>query len=119
MHVTAKNHRTLCLALSVTPQYDASVNFGDAKGGERASIHLRASHSSASTAAAAMHSKRLLNIVGLNAVGQDVTDIREIDSARRTFLASFSHELRTPLNGVMGMLELLSDMELPSHALRS
>lgn len=32
--------------------------------------------------------------------------------AKSDFLASMSHEIRTPMNGVLGMLELLMDMEL-------
>lgn len=32
--------------------------------------------------------------------------------AKSDFLASMSHEIRTPMNGVLGLLELLMDMEL-------
>ncbi len=32
--------------------------------------------------------------------------------AKSDFLANMSHEIRTPMNGVLGMLELLSDMDL-------
>eukprot|EP00741_Cyanophora_paradoxa_P004396 tig00000802_g4267.t1 len=32
------------------------------------------------------------------------------------FLSTMSHEMRTPLNGILGMLELASDFELPGEA---
>eukprot|EP00741_Cyanophora_paradoxa_P006922 tig00001057_g6696.t1 len=32
------------------------------------------------------------------------------------FLSTMSHEMRTPLNGILGMLELASDLELPGEA---
>ncbi len=36
-------------------------------------------------------------------------------AAKETFLANMSHELRTPLNGIMGMLSLLLQGELPQR----
>ena len=39
----------------------------------------------------------------------------EAAAAKAAFLANMSHEIRTPLNGVLGMLELLSGMELTSE----
>ncbi|WP_300161311.1 ATP-binding protein [Solidesulfovibrio sp.] len=36
-------------------------------------------------------------------------------AAKQTFLANMSHELRTPLNGIMGMLSLLLQGELPER----
>ncbi len=33
--------------------------------------------------------------------------------AKSSFLANISHELRTPLNGLLGMLQLMGDAELP------
>jgi signal transduction histidine kinase/CheY-like chemotaxis protein len=37
------------------------------------------------------------------------------DADKSTFLASMSHEIRTPLSGVIGMLRLLCDAELPQY----
>ena len=36
--------------------------------------------------------------------------------AKSDFLANMSHEIRTPMNGVLGMLELLNDLELNEQA---
>ncbi|WP_197918627.1 ATP-binding protein [Thiosulfatihalobacter marinus] len=36
----------------------------------------------------------------------------EGERAKADFLASMSHEIRTPMNGIIGMADLLSDMEL-------
>jgi PAS domain S-box-containing protein len=57
-------------------------------------------------------------VIGVVGVGQDFTARKKMEQARTTFLASFSHELRTPLNGLLGMLELLSELNLPDAAQR-
>jgi len=36
----------------------------------------------------------------------------QANAAKSEFLANMSHEIRTPLNGVIGMIELLQDMDL-------
>ncbi|RMF75996.1 MAG: PAS domain S-box protein [Acidobacteria bacterium] len=36
--------------------------------------------------------------------------------AKSAFLANMSHEIRTPLNGILGMAELLEQLELPEEA---
>ena len=39
------------------------------------------------------------------------------DQAKSRFLATMSHELRTPFSGILGMVEILRDSELPEEAL--
>jgi signal transduction histidine kinase len=51
------------------------------------------------------------------AIVQDITEHIQMEKQRKTFVASFSHELRTPLAGIMGMLELLSNLRLDPQAL--
>jgi two-component system phosphate regulon sensor histidine kinase PhoR len=54
-------------------------------------------------------------------VFQDVTDVRNLESTRREFIANVSHEFRTPLAIIKGYVETLLDgaMEEPEMAERS
>ncbi|WP_114191518.1 phosphate regulon sensor histidine kinase PhoR [Edaphovirga cremea] len=45
-------------------------------------------------------------------VARDVTQMRQLEGARRTFFANVSHELRTPLTVLQGYLEMMNDQEL-------
>jgi two-component system phosphate regulon sensor histidine kinase PhoR len=40
---------------------------------------------------------------------QDLTELRRVEHARRTFLANISHDLRTPLASLQAMIETLQD----------
>ncbi|MFM7275221.1 MAG: ATP-binding protein, partial [Gammaproteobacteria bacterium] len=46
------------------------------------------------------------------ALDQALRQAIELAKAKDQFASTVSHELRTPLNGVIGMLDLISDMEL-------
>ena len=56
-------------------------------------------------------------VEGLFCIAQDFTEHKAMEKARDTFLASFSHEIRTPLNGVLGMLQVLCEFDLPAQAM--
>lgn len=43
------------------------------------------------------------------AVGRDITERRQMDELKETFLSTVSHELRTPLTSIKGFLEMLAD----------
>lgn len=45
-------------------------------------------------------------------VARDVTQMRQLEGARRNFFANVSHELRTPLTVLQGYLEIMNDTEL-------
>ncbi|AUH01731.1 two-component system sensor histidine kinase PhoR [Prodigiosinella confusarubida] len=45
-------------------------------------------------------------------VARDVTQMRQLEGARRNFFANVSHELRTPLTVLQGYLEMMSDESL-------
>jgi two-component system phosphate regulon sensor histidine kinase PhoR len=45
-------------------------------------------------------------------VARDVTQMRQLEGARRNFFANVSHELRTPLTVLQGYLEMMSDQAL-------
>lgn len=60
-------------------------------------------------------------IGAIYAAARDVTDRIEREEAamaasraKSDFLANMSHELRTPLNGIVGMVSLLGDAEVPA-----
>jgi len=44
-------------------------------------------------------------------VARDVTQMRQLEGARRNFFANVSHELRTPLTVLQGYLEMMNDQE--------
>ncbi|PIJ52265.1 two-component system sensor histidine kinase PhoR [Erwinia sp. OLTSP20] len=46
-------------------------------------------------------------------VARDVTQMHNLEGARRNFFANVSHELRTPLTVLQGYLEVLQDGEMP------
>eukprot|EP00741_Cyanophora_paradoxa_P019966 tig00021179_g19270.t1 len=60
-------------------------------------------------------------IVGIVGIGTDLTERKSKMKAEiraeeaRKFLATMSHEMRTPLNGILGMLQLAKDFELPQQ----
>lgn len=45
-------------------------------------------------------------------VARDVTQMHQLEGARRNFFANVSHELRTPLTVLQGYLEVMDDTEL-------
>ena len=70
-------------------------------------------------------------VVGVVMVGQDITGKKDVEKAqiaaakaraasdaKGTFMASMSHEMRTPLNGVLGMLQLALELDLPPKGLK-
>jgi PAS domain S-box-containing protein len=48
-------------------------------------------------------------VVGAVVVFKDISERRELERSRDTFVASVSHELRTPLTSILGYLELIAD----------
>ncbi|QHM70106.1 phosphate regulon sensor histidine kinase PhoR [Mixta intestinalis] len=49
-------------------------------------------------------------------VARDVTQMHQLEGARRNFFANVSHELRTPLTVLQGYLEMMSDAVLEGKA---
>ncbi len=45
-------------------------------------------------------------------VARDITQMRQLEGARRNFFANASHELRTPLTVLQGYLEMMNDQEM-------
>ncbi len=68
--------------------------------------------------------------VGFRGIVRDVTERKQMEQklieakeiaenaskAKTIFLANISHEIRTPLNGIIGLCEILNDMDLPHEA---
>jgi len=52
---------------------------------------------------------------------RDITNVHNLDRARRDFIANISHEMRTPLTVLLGYLELLQDQpgKLDSKSVKS
>ncbi len=48
-------------------------------------------------------------VVGAVVVFKDISERRELERSKDTFVASVSHELRTPLTSILGYLELIGD----------
>ncbi|MDH4036466.1 MAG: cell wall metabolism sensor histidine kinase WalK [Candidatus Krumholzibacteria bacterium] len=48
-------------------------------------------------------------LVGAIVVLHDVSDLRQLESVRRDFVANISHELKTPLAAIRGLVETLID----------
>lgn len=46
---------------------------------------------------------------------QDITDLSKAEAMRRDFVANVSHEMRTPLTVMMGFLETVQTLDLPSE----
>ncbi|WP_130834197.1 phosphate regulon sensor histidine kinase PhoR [[Erwinia] mediterraneensis] len=49
-------------------------------------------------------------------VARDVTQMHQLEGARRNFFANVSHELRTPLTVLQGYLEMMTDAEMNERA---
>ena len=62
---------------------------------------------------------------GYFVLASDVTELKtardvalQASNAKTQFLATMSHEIRTPMTGVLGMVDLLQDEDLPPHVRR-
>ncbi|RYG43969.1 MAG: PAS domain-containing sensor histidine kinase, partial [Chitinophagaceae bacterium] len=67
--------------------------------------------------------------IGIEGVAKDITELKETQAAlikakeqaenllkvKSQFLANMSHELRTPMNGIIGMIELLGQTDMPEE----
>ncbi len=49
-------------------------------------------------------------------VARDVTQMHQLEGARRNFFANVSHELRTPLTVLQGYLEMMDDAGMNERA---
>jgi two-component system phosphate regulon sensor histidine kinase PhoR len=57
-------------------------------------------------------------LLGTVAVFHDVTEIHQLESMRRDFVANVSHELRTPLTAIRGFAETLRSSEVSAEQRR-
>lgn len=69
------------------------------------------------------------DLVGYNCILRDVTDLRQAEKLRKArdlarqsaqmkeqFVAGVSHEMRTPMNAILGMSNILMQMDMPGEA---
>ena len=45
---------------------------------------------------------------------KNITEFKELDSAKTTFISTISHELKTPISAIMMSLKLLEDQRIGS-----
>ena len=45
---------------------------------------------------------------------KNITEFKELDSAKTTFISTISHELKTPISAIMMCLQLLEDKRVGS-----
>ena len=45
---------------------------------------------------------------------KNITEFKELDSAKTTFISTISHELKTPISAIMMSLQLLEDKRVGS-----
>ncbi len=43
---------------------------------------------------------------------KNITEFKELDSAKTTFISTISHELKTPISAIMMSLQLLEDQRV-------
>eukprot|EP00927_Polykrikos_kofoidii_P021762 TRINITY_DN20509_c0_g1_i3.p1 TRINITY_DN20509_c0_g1~~TRINITY_DN20509_c0_g1_i3.p1 ORF type:complete len:2831 (-),score=586.96 TRINITY_DN20509_c0_g1_i3:233-7462(-) len=58
------------------------------------------------------------NIVGVVAVGQDITEHKALEEKKMNFMAVVSHELRSPIHGIYGLSDALAESETDQHRTR-
>ncbi len=54
----------------------------------------------------------LFSIVDITELQGAIENAKAADKAKTTFLANMSHEIRTPMNGVLGMAQILEQMDI-------
>ncbi len=61
------------------------------------------------------------NVIGASTIARDITQRKQVDNMKATFISTVSHELRTPITSIRGALGLLESgtlMELTPKALQ-